>query len=53
VGTGLTGGAHQPDQCRLVRLKSCVPLRSWVYEVESWFLGPVALLWLRGLGQLG
>jgi hypothetical protein len=24
-----------------------------VYEVESWFLGPVALLWLRGLGQLG
>jgi hypothetical protein len=29
-----------------------VPLRSRVGEVESWFLGAVALQWLRGLGQL-
>jgi hypothetical protein len=34
-------------------LDSCVPLRSQVREVGSWFLGPVALQWLRGLGQLG
>jgi hypothetical protein len=30
-----------------------VPLRSRVCEVGSWFLGLVALQWLRGLGQLG
>jgi hypothetical protein len=29
-----------------------VPLRSRVCEVGSWFLGLVALQWLRGLGQL-
>jgi hypothetical protein len=53
AGTSLIGGAHQPDRCRSVRLELCVPLRSRVCEVGSWFLGPVALLWLRGLGQLG
>jgi hypothetical protein len=53
AGTGLIGGAHQPDRCRSVRLECCVPLRSQVCEVGSWFLGPVALQWLRGLGQLG
>jgi hypothetical protein len=51
--TGLTGGAHRPDRCRLVRLEFCVPLRSRVCKVESWFLGSVALQWLCGLGQLG
>jgi hypothetical protein len=30
-----------------------VPLRSRVCEVGSWFLGSVALQWLRGLGQFG
>jgi hypothetical protein len=53
AGTGLTGGAHRPDRCRSVRLEFCVSLRSRVFEVGSWFLGPVALQWLRGLGQLG
>jgi hypothetical protein len=53
AGTGLTDGAHRPDRCRSVRLEFCVPLRSRVCEVGSWFLGPVALQWLRGLGQLG
>jgi hypothetical protein len=48
--TGLTGGAHRPDQCRSVRLEFGVPLRSRVREVGCWFLGPVALQWLRGLG---
>jgi hypothetical protein len=52
VGTGLTGGAHRPDRCRSARLESCVPLRYQVCEVGSWFLGPVALQWLRGLGRL-
>jgi hypothetical protein len=31
--TGLTGGAHRPDRCKLVRLKVCVPVRSRVREV--------------------
>jgi hypothetical protein len=53
VGTGLTGGAHRPGRCRSVRLEFCVSLRSQVCEVGSWVLGPVALQWLRGLGQLG
>jgi hypothetical protein len=53
VGTGLTGCAHRPDRCRSVRLEFCVLLRSRVFEVGSWFLDPVALKWLRGLGQLG
>jgi hypothetical protein len=53
VGTSLTGGAHRRDRCRTVRLEFCVPLRSRVCEVGSWFQGPVALQWLRGLGQLG
>jgi hypothetical protein len=51
--TGLTGGAHRPDRCRSVRLEFCVPLRSRVGTVRCWFLGTVALQWLRGLGQLG
>jgi hypothetical protein len=53
VGTGPTGVAHRPDQCRSVDSSFCVPLRSQVCEVGSWFLGLVALQWLRGLGQLG
>jgi hypothetical protein len=52
AGTGLTGGAHRPDRCRSVRLEFCVPLRSRVREIVGWFLGLVALQWLRGLGQL-
>jgi hypothetical protein len=36
-----------------VRLEFCVLLRSRVCEVRSWLLGPVALQWLCGLGQLG
>jgi hypothetical protein len=51
--TGLTGGAHRPDRCKSVRLEVCVPLCSRVREVGCWFLGPVALQWLCGLGQLG
>jgi hypothetical protein len=43
----------QPQATILLLLEFCVPLRSRVCEVESWFLGPVALQWLRGLGQLG
>jgi hypothetical protein len=50
---GLTGGAHRPDRCKSVRLEVGVPLHSRVREVGCWFLGPVALQWLRGFGQLG
>jgi hypothetical protein len=53
AGTGLNDGAHRPDRCRSVRLECCVPLRSRVCEVGSWFLGQVAFQWMRGLGQLG
>jgi hypothetical protein len=53
AGTNLTGGAHRSDRCRSMRLEFCVPLSSWVCEVGSWFLGPVARQRLRGLGQLG
>jgi hypothetical protein len=53
AGTGLTGGAHQPDQYRSVRLEVGVPLLSRVCEVGCWFLRPVAFQWLRGLGQFG
>jgi hypothetical protein len=52
AGTSLTGGALRPDWCRSVRLEFCVLRHSRVSEVGSWFLGPVALQWLRGLGQL-
>jgi hypothetical protein len=31
------------NRCRSVRLDFCVPLRSRVCEVGSWFLGPLAL----------
>jgi hypothetical protein len=51
--TSLTSGAHWPDQCRSVRLEVGVPLRSRGREVGCWFLGPGALQWLRGHGQLG
>ena len=53
AGTGLTGGAHWPDRCGSVALELLVPLRSRVREGGCQFLGPVALQWLRGLGQLG
>jgi hypothetical protein len=53
AGTGLTGGAHRSDRCWSVDSSFGVPLRSRVCEVGSWFLGSVALQWLRGLGQLG
>jgi hypothetical protein len=53
AGTGLTGAAHQPDQCRSVVLELLVPLRSRVCVGGCWFLGPAALQWLRGLSQLG
>jgi hypothetical protein len=46
-------GAHRSDQCWSVDSSFGVPLRSRVYEVGSWFLGSVALQWLRGLGKLG
>jgi hypothetical protein len=51
--TGLTGGAHRSDRCWSVDSRFGVPLRSQVCEVGSWFLGSVALQWLRGLGQFG
>jgi hypothetical protein len=53
AGTGLTGAAHWSDRCWSVDSSFGVPLRSQVCEVGSWFLGSVALQWLRGLGQLG
>jgi hypothetical protein len=34
-------------------LELLVPLRSRVRVGGCWFLRPVALQWLRGLGQLG
>jgi hypothetical protein len=52
AGTGLTGGAHRSDRwvCRLeVWCSAAFSGR----KVVCWFLGPVALQWLRGLGQLG
>jgi hypothetical protein len=51
--TGLTGGAHRPDRVSLVRLEVGVPLHSRVREVGCWFLGLVAVQWLRGLAHLG
>jgi hypothetical protein len=51
--TGLTGAAHRSDRCWSVDSSFGVPLRSLVCEVGSWFLGSVALQWLRGLGRLG
>jgi hypothetical protein len=51
--TSLTGVAHRSDQCRTVVLELLVPLRSRVGIGGCWFLGLVALKWLRGLGQLG
>jgi hypothetical protein len=53
VGTGLTGGAHWSNWCWSVDSSFGVPLRSRVCEVGNWFLGSIALQWLRGLGQLG
>jgi hypothetical protein len=53
AGTGLTGGAHRSDRCWSVDSRFGVPLRSRVSKVGSWFLGSVALQWLRGFGQLG
>jgi hypothetical protein len=41
------------DWCWSVDSRFGVPLRSRVCEVGSWFLGSVALQWLRGLGQFG
>jgi hypothetical protein len=52
AGTGLTGGAHRSDRCGSVDSRFGVPLFS-SRKVVCWFLGPVALQWLRGLGQLG
>jgi hypothetical protein len=53
AGTSLTGGAHRSDWCWSVDSRFGVPLRSQVGNVGSWFLGSVALQWLRGFGQLG
>jgi hypothetical protein len=53
AGTGLTSAAHRSDRCRTVLLELLLPLRSRVGVGGCWFLGPVALQWLRGLGQLG
>jgi hypothetical protein len=53
AGTGLTGGAHRPDRCRSVILEFCVPLRSRVCEVGSWFLGPLHSSGCVGLANLG
>jgi hypothetical protein len=50
--TGLTGAAHWSDPCSPVVLELLVPLRSRVGAGGCWFLGPVALQWLRDLGQL-
>jgi hypothetical protein len=44
------GAAHQPDRCSLVVLELLVPLRSRVGVGGCWFLGPVALQWVCGLG---
>jgi hypothetical protein len=48
-----TGASHRSDWCSLVVLELLVLLRSRVGVGGCWFLGPVALQWLRGLGQLG
>jgi hypothetical protein len=53
AGTGLTGADHRSDRCWSVDSSFGVPLRSRVCEVGSWFLGLVALQWLRELGRLG
>jgi hypothetical protein len=53
AGTGLTGAAHRFDRCSPVVLELLVLLRSRVGVGCCWYLGPVALQWLRGLGQLG
>jgi hypothetical protein len=53
AGTGLTGGAHRSDRCESIDSRFGFPLRFLGRKVVCWFLGPVALQWLRGLGQLG
>jgi hypothetical protein len=53
IGTGLTGATHRFDRCSLVVLEVLVPLCSRVGVCGCWFLGPLALQCLRGLGQLG
>jgi hypothetical protein len=53
AGTGLTGGAHRSDRCGSVDSRFGFPLRFSGRKVVCWFLGPVALQWLRGLDQLG
>jgi hypothetical protein len=50
AGTGLTGGTHR---CESVDLRFGFPLRLSGPKVVCWFLSPVALQWLRGLGQFG
>jgi hypothetical protein len=53
AGTSLTGASHRSDRCKTMVLEVLVPLRSRVHVGGCWFLGPVALQWLCGLGQRG
>jgi hypothetical protein len=53
AGTGLTGAAQRSDWCSPVVLELLDPTHSRVGVGGCWFLGPVALQWLRGFGQLG
>jgi hypothetical protein len=59
-GTSGESSRDRPDWCcspvwpvQVSVLELLVPLCSWVCEGGCWFLGPIALPWLRGLGQLG
>jgi hypothetical protein len=56
--TGLTGAGHRSDRCSTGSKPCNFPLcvACWCVLARKdvcWFLGLVALQWLRGLGQLG
>jgi hypothetical protein len=54
--TGLTGAGNRSDRCSTGSKPSKFPLCVLVCFGSKgccWFLCPVALQWLRGLGQLG
>jgi hypothetical protein len=57
VATGLIGAVHRSDRCgtgsKLCKFPLCVLVCFGSEGCVCWFLGLVALQWLRGLGQLG
>jgi hypothetical protein len=53
VGTSLTGEVDRSYRCSPVAARVSFPLLYQVRFGGCWFLGPIALQWLCGLGILG